>query len=62
MEPMSVIMWAACLGLGWILFAAVTGADKWLRSLLETGKTKALEERVQKLESRLEAMEKQKAA
>ena len=62
MEPMSVIMWAACLGLGWILFASVTGADEWLKSMLGTSKTKSLEERVRKLESRLEEMEKQKAA
>jgi len=59
---MNVIIWAACLGLGWILFASITGANEWLRSLLGMSKAKALEERIQKLESRLEEMEKQKAA
>ena len=62
MEPMAVIMWAACLGLGWMLFASMTGADEWLRSLLGTSRTKALEERVSQLESRLEEMARQKAA
>jgi hypothetical protein len=62
MEPMELIMWAMCLGLGWLLFASMTGADEWLKSLLGTSKSKELEARVAKLENRLEELEKHKAA
>jgi hypothetical protein len=62
MEPMKVIMWAMCLALAWLLFASVTGADEWLKSLLGASKTKELETRVAKLEGRLEELEKQKQA
>jgi len=62
MEPTRVIVWAICIGIGWLVFASMTGADEWLRSLLGTSKTKALEERIGKLESRLEELEKRKAA
>ena len=58
MEPTIVIVWAICVGLAWLVFASITGADEWLRSLLGTSKTKELEERVKKLESRLEELEK----
>ena len=59
MEPMIVIVWALCLGVAWIVFAGMTGADEWLKSLLGTSKAKELEERVSKPESRLEEMERQ---
>ena len=36
----------------------MTGADEWVRSLLGIGKTRELEERVRKLEGRLEEFEK----
>jgi hypothetical protein len=62
MEPMVVIMWAVCLGLGWIMFASITGADEWLRSRLGTSRTRELEERLNKLESRFKELEKHKAA
>ena len=58
MEPTTLIVWAVCLGLGWLLFTSMTGADEWLRSLLGTSRTKEMEERIRKLESRLEEMEK----
>jgi len=58
MEPKEVILWALCLGLAWLLFASVTGADEWLKSLFGTSKTKELEERVKKVEARLEELEK----
>lgn len=60
MNPSSVIVWALCLGVAWLIFASLTGADEWLRSVFGTSKTGALEERVKKLEARLEELEKQK--
>ena len=60
MEPMKVVVWAMCLGLAWLVFASMTGADEWLRSLLGTSKSKALEERVSKLENRIQELERQK--
>jgi len=47
-------------GVGWLIFASLTGTDEWLRSLFGTSKTGALEERIKKLETRLEELEKQR--
>jgi hypothetical protein len=61
MDPITLIIWAVCLGFAWLLFASITGVDEWLKNLLGKSKTAALEQRVRSLESRLEALEKQKA-
>jgi len=60
MEPMKVVVWAMCFGLAWLVFASLTGADEWLRSLFGTSKSKALEEKISTLESRIEEPEKQR--
>jgi hypothetical protein len=38
MEPSNLITWAVCDGVAWLIFASLTGADEWLRSLF--GKSK----------------------
>ena len=43
MDPSNVIMWALCLGVAWLIFASLTGADEWLKSLLGKSKTRDLE-------------------
>jgi hypothetical protein len=58
MDPKSVIVWAVCLGIAWLLFASLTGADEWLRRLFGTSRTSDLEARIASLESRLQALEK----
>jgi hypothetical protein len=62
MAPTGVILWAVCLGVAWLMFASLTGADEWLKSLLGTSKSRDLEERVKKLEGRLEELEKKTGA
>jgi len=51
-------MWAVCLGVAWLIFASLTGADEWLRALLGKNKNQELEERVEKLEKRLDELTK----
>ena len=54
MDPSNIIIWAVYVGLAWLLFASITGADDWLKSLFGKSKTRNLEARVTKLEKRLE--------
>ena len=58
MEPVNFIMWAVCLGVAWIIFSSLTGADEWLKSLFGKSKSGALEKRIQDLERRLAILEK----
>ena len=51
-------MWAVCLGVAWLIFASLTGADEWLRSCFGAKKKNDLEDRVKKLEKRLDDLEK----
>ena len=39
MDPSDIILWAVCLGVGWLIIASLTGADEWLKSLLGKNKT-----------------------
>jgi hypothetical protein len=41
---------------GWLIFASLTGADEWLKSLFGKSKTRDLEERVRTLEKRLDEL------
>jgi hypothetical protein len=56
MDPSNIITWAICLGVGWLIFAGLTGADEWLKSLFGKSKTRDLEERVRTLEKRLDEL------
>lgn len=58
MEPKDVILWATCLGVAWLIFASLTDADEWLKSLFGKSRTQGLEARVDELEKRLETLEK----
>jgi len=58
MEPSSIIVWAVCIGVAWLLFASLTDADEWLKSLFGKSKTRDLEDRVEKLEKRLDELSK----
>ena len=58
MDPSNIIEWAVCLGIAWLIFASLTGADDWLRSLLGKSTSKELEERVEQLEERLDELTK----
>jgi hypothetical protein len=51
-------MWAVCIGVAWLLFASLTGADEWLKSLFGKSKTRDLDDRVEKLEKRLDELSK----
>ena len=56
MEPTSIIMWAVCLGVAWLIFNGLTGADEWLKSLFGKSKVSDLEARVAKLEKRIDEL------
>ena len=56
MDPSNLVMWAVCLGVAWLIFASLTGADEWLKSLFGKSKTRDLETRVEKLEKRLDEL------
>ena len=58
MDPSSLITWAICIGLAWLIFASFTGADDWLRSHFGKKKPEDLESRIEKLEKRLADLEK----
>jgi hypothetical protein len=58
MNPSSLIAWAVCIGVAWLIFASLTGADYWLRSCFGKKKAQDLEARIEKLEKRLEELEK----
>ena len=58
MEASETIKWAVCLGIAWLLFASLTGADDWLKSLFGKSTTKELRERVEKLEQRVDELSK----
>ena len=56
MDPSNIIVWAVCLGIGWMLFASFTGANEGLKSLFGKSKLRDLEQRVEKLEKRLDEL------
>ena len=58
MDPSNIIVWAVCLGVAWLVFAGITGADDWLKSLFGKGKPHDLEDRVEKLEKRMDEISK----
>jgi hypothetical protein len=58
MEPTNIIMWAACIGVAWLLFASLTGVDEWLRWQFGKSKTRDLQARVEALERRLDELSK----
>lgn len=62
MNPSSLITWALCLGVAWLILASLTGVDEWLRSRFGTSKRIDLEDRLKKLENRLEELEKKERA
>lgn len=49
---------ALCLGVAWQITAGFTGADEWLKSCFGKSKVSDLEEKVAKLEKRLDELEK----
>ena len=57
MDPSNMIMWAVCLGMAWLIFAGITGADDWLKSLFGKNKHQDLEDRIATLERRLDALD-----
>jgi hypothetical protein len=60
MTPDGLIEWATCIGVAWLIFASLTDADQWLKSLFgRKDKERDLEERVAELEKRLKQVEKQ---
>ncbi len=56
MDPSSIVMWAVCLGVAWLIFVSLTGADEGLKSLFGKSKLRDLEQRVEKLEKRLDEL------
>lgn len=58
MNPSSLITWALCVGVAWLIFASLTGADEWLKSLFGKQRPRDLESRIEKLEQRLADLEK----
>jgi hypothetical protein len=62
MDPSSLILWAVCLGVAWLVFASITGADDWLKSLIGKSKRQDLEDRVARLEKRLDDLDKKNVA
>ena len=58
MEPTNIIMWAACIGVAWLLFASLTDADEWLKSQFGKSSTRDLQARVEALEKRLDELAK----
>ena len=58
MDPSSLITWAVCIGIAWLIFASLTGADDWLKSLFGKTNSHDLEERIEELEKRVDEMSK----
>ena len=58
MDPMNLFLWLVCAGVGWSIFAGLTGIDEWFKSLFGKSKTSELEQRIEKLEKRLQKLEK----
>jgi uncharacterized membrane protein YciS (DUF1049 family) len=54
MNPFELILWAVGMGLAWLIFASLTGADEWLKSLFGRSQVSRLERRIEKLERRLD--------
>jgi sensor domain CHASE-containing protein len=57
MDPSNIIVWALCLGVAWLVFASMTGADDWLKSLFSKGEKQDLEDRVVAAEERADDLE-----
>ncbi len=43
MDPSSLIMWAVCIGVAWVILASLTGMDEWLKALFGKSKLGELE-------------------
>jgi hypothetical protein len=56
MNPSDVISWAVCLGIAWLILASLTGVDEWIKTRFGTSKLTTLEERIAKLERRLDEL------
>jgi hypothetical protein len=57
MNPTDLLLWGICAGLGWLLFASVTGADEWIKSLFGNSQLSKLDQRINELETRLNSLE-----
>jgi hypothetical protein len=58
MDPSNLITWAVCVGVAWLIFAGLTGADDWLKSLFGKSTQHDLEHRIEALEKRVNEMSK----
>jgi len=58
MDPSNLITWALCFGVAWLIFASLTGADDWLKSLFGKTSSHHLEGRIKALEQRVEELSK----
>jgi hypothetical protein len=58
MDPSNLITWALCIGVAWLIFAGLTGADDWLKSMFGKSNSRDLEERLEELEKRMNEMSK----
>ena len=58
MDPSDLITWAVCLAVAWLVFASLTDADEWLKSLIGNSKIRDLEQRVEKLEKHVDEFRK----
>lgn len=56
MDPSDLITWAVCIGIAWLIFAGLTGADDWLKSLFGKTNSRDLEIRIRELEKRVNEM------
>ena len=56
MDPSDLITWALCVGVAWLIFAGLTGADDWLKSRFGKPTSRDWEERIEKLEKRVDEM------
>jgi len=58
MGPSSLITWAVCIGVAWLILASLTGADDWLKSLFGKSNSHDLEQRISELEKRVNELSK----
>jgi len=56
MDPSNLITWALCIGVAWLIFAGLTGADDWLKSMFGKSNSHDLEARLEELEKRVNEM------
>lgn len=62
MTPGSLVEWALCIGIAWLVLASLTGVDEFAKKQFGAGDKKCgLEKRIGQLEKRLDAAEKNKS-